>query len=92
VTEFALTVYGYEVMKHVDQRRGMERVVSSRDWQQLRDWHARAIPLPVVLEGVDRAFASLVANGKPVGNIGLPYITPAVEELWAERRDLYAGG
>ena len=54
-------------------------VLSPKDWALISDWHARAIPLPLVLESMRHAAERPGGRSAP-RNLG--YIAPAVEEAW----------
>ena len=58
---------------------GRPVVLSPRDWAWVADWHARAIPLSIVLEAID---ALRQPEGRRREPRGLAYIAPAVEEAW----------
>jgi hypothetical protein len=54
-------------------------VLSPKDWALISDWHARAIPLPLVLESMQHATERPRGRSAP-RNLG--YVAPAVEEAW----------
>jgi hypothetical protein len=57
-------------------------VLSPRDWELVLEWHAREIPLGVILEVLEEAGARSRARGSS-GPRSLVYLAAAVEETWA---------
>jgi hypothetical protein len=62
---------------HLRARRGVDHILSPRDFALARSWHAAGIPLATVLVGMDRAFE----QGTNVSSLG--YCRRRVEELAA---------
>ncbi len=54
-------------------------VLSPRDWARITDWHARGIPLQLVLEAIDAAFEPR-RRGRAARPRALSYLAPSVEE------------
>ncbi|HWX24709.1 MAG TPA: hypothetical protein VN083_06675 [Vicinamibacteria bacterium] len=69
-----LEAYIDSIEKHLRARRGVDHVLSPRDFALARSWHQAGVPLATVLVGVDRAFES----GEVVS---LSYCRRRVEEL-----------
>lgn len=81
--------YFQEIENHFAFRRGTPFVVNAKDWALMQQWHAAAIPLPVVIEAIDSVFDKQEAKGKTVN--GLRYVRHAVKEMWDERKELQVG-
>lgn len=72
--------------------RGAPLLLSPADWQVARRWHGEGIPLEVVVKALEEVFArrrERQAKGKIQS---LRYCAPAVEQAWAEIRELTAAG
>lgn len=54
----AVEAYVEAIEAHLRARRGMDHVLSPRDFAQARSWHQAGVPLATVLVGIDRAFDS----------------------------------
>jgi hypothetical protein len=50
--------YVEAIEAHLRARRGVDHVLSPRDFAQARSWHQAGVPLATVLVGIDRAFDS----------------------------------
>ena len=77
-----------EVERAFVARRGGASVVSPADWQLILDWERRGIPLPVVVEGIRRAFDRRAAAS---GRLGLRACARSVEAVFADHRRRRAG-
>ena len=77
-----------EVERVFVARRGGASVVSPADWQLILDWERRGIPLPVVVEGIGRAFDRRASAS---GWLRLRACVPAVEAAFAGYRRSRAG-
>jgi hypothetical protein len=53
-----LEAYVEAIEGHLRARRGVEHILSPRDFALARKWHAAGVPLATVLVGMDRAFDS----------------------------------
>ena len=53
-----LEAYVEAIEGHLRARRGVEHILSPRDFALARTWHEAAVPLATVLVGMDRAFES----------------------------------
>lgn len=69
-------------------RRGGAAVASPADWQLILDWERRGVPLPVVLEGLDRAFERRLS---PSPRLALRACAGPVETAFAAYRRRRAG-
>lgn len=83
--------YFLEVEAHFAARRGTPFIFSAKDWALLKSWRSDGIPLPVVLEAIDRCFDKRADSGRKGTISSLGYCRHAVKELWEERKDLAVG-
>lgn len=92
--EAELSSEDHDFFRAVEERfvalRGTATLLSPADWQLARAWRREGIPLDVVLEGLERAFARHRERGRTGRISSLRYCRPLVEEAWRERRDLGA--
>ena len=51
-----MEVYVEAVEGHLRARRGVDHILSPRDFALVRSWHQAGVPLATVLVGIDRAF------------------------------------
>jgi hypothetical protein len=72
-----LEAYVDAIEGHFRARRGVQHVLTPRDFALARSWHQRGVPLATVLVGLDRAFDA----GRDVGS--LAFCRRGVEELAA---------
>jgi hypothetical protein len=56
VRDPAVEAYVEAIEAHLRARRGVEHILSPRDFGLARGWHERGIPLATVLVGIDLAF------------------------------------
>lgn len=54
----AVEAYVEAIEAHLRARRGVDHMLSPRDFAQARSWHQAGVPLATVLVGIDRAFES----------------------------------
>jgi hypothetical protein len=73
----AVEAYVHAIETHMRARRGLDHILSPRDFALARSWHAGGVPLATVLVGMDRAFET----GANVTS--LAYCRRWVEELAA---------
>jgi hypothetical protein len=52
----AVEAYVQAIETHMRARRGLDHILSPRDFALARSWHAAGVPLATVLVGMDRAF------------------------------------
>ena len=83
--------YFLEIESHFAERRGTPFVFSAKDWALMKAWQEDGVPLPVVIEAIDRCFESRAAAGRRRGISSLSYCRHAVRDLWEERKDLGVG-
>jgi hypothetical protein len=69
--------YVEAIEAHLRARRGLDHILSPRDFAQARSWHQAGVPLATVLVGIDRAFD---AGG---GVASLTFCRRRVEDLVA---------
>jgi len=55
-TDAEMEVYVEAVEGHLRARRGVDHILSPRDFALVRSWHQAGVPLATVLVGIDRAF------------------------------------
>jgi hypothetical protein len=72
-------VYARAIERRWGEALGRPVVLSPRDWAWVADWHARSIPLSLVLDSID-ALRDL--QGRRREPRGLAYVAPAVEQAW----------
>jgi hypothetical protein len=77
MTTSAIEEYVSAIETHLRARRGVEHILSPRDFALARAWHEAGVPLATVLVGMDRAFEQ---NPKVTS---LAYCRRRVEELAA---------
>jgi len=77
VTDPAIEEYVSAIEHHLRARRGVEHILSPRDFALARAWYEAGVPLATVLVGMDRAFE----QGPSVSS--LAYCRRRVEELAA---------
>lgn len=73
----AIEEYVSAIETHLRARRGVEHILSPRDFALARSWHESGVPLATVLVGMDRAFEQSAAVSS------LAYCRKRVEELAA---------
>ena len=77
VKDPGLEAYVEAIEGHLRARRGVDHILSPRDFALARGWHAAGVPLATVLVGMDRAFESATDV------TSLAYCRRRVEELAA---------
>jgi hypothetical protein len=80
-----------EIESHFAERRGTAFVFSAKDWALLKSWRDEGIPLPVIIEAIDRCFDKRAESGRKGPISSLRYCRHAVKEIWEERKDLTVG-
>jgi len=71
--------YAREIEREWSRLLDRPVVLSPKDWALISDWHARAVPLPLILESMRYAATRPGGRSAP-RNLG--YVAPAVEEAW----------
>ena len=56
LADTAVEAYVLAIEAHLRARRGVDHILSPRDFAQARAWHQAGVPLATVLVGIDRAF------------------------------------
>jgi len=84
--------YFLEIESHFAARRNTPFILSAKDWALMKQWQTEGVPLAVVVEAIDTVFEKNETSGRRRIINSLSYCKHAVKELWAERRELYAGG
>ncbi len=74
------------------KRRGAPFFLSPRDLALVAEWEAAAIPLDIILEGIERAFENRRDPARGTKGLGLAFCRAQVERAWAQHRDRKAGG
>jgi hypothetical protein len=81
--------YWEEIERYFVKKRGNALILSPKDWPLVSSWQERGIPLELIYEGIDQAFARLEEKHKisPRQTIQtLAYCQYDVEELWNARK------
>jgi len=73
------SVYAREIERRLSRILDRPVVLSPKDWALISDWHARQIPLTLILESLRYAAEQPSRRGAPRT---LSYVAPAVEEAW----------
>lgn len=73
------------------ERRGAPFVLSPKDQAAIASWEERRIPLPAVLEGIERAHEALKARGRGSRGFSLTACERQVDAAFAQHRDRTAG-
>lgn len=85
--------YFQEIARRFLGRRGAPFFVSAKDLALVSDWERSGIPLAVVLEGIEQAFAARPAGAPPRGKVlSLAFCRPQVERAFERERDRKVGG
>jgi hypothetical protein len=84
--------YFLEIESHFAARRGTPFVFSAKDWALMKSWQADGVPLPVVIEAIDRCWDKSREGRRRRTVSSLSYCRHAVAELWEERKSLHIGG
>jgi hypothetical protein len=81
------------VEERLAEMRGAPLVLSSRDWERVRRWRERGIPLTVVLRALGDVLGPSTApeGGGPPRLRPLAYCERAVEQRWKSQRDGVVG-
>jgi hypothetical protein len=92
----AVNYFGYfsEIEEYFWKKRGAHLLVSPLDWAIMESWQKAAIPLAVVLKGIDRAFESYQRSRRAAGGRSLKslaYCVDAVLDAAEEAKEAAAG-
>ena len=84
--------YFQEISRAFLARRGVPFFLSPKDLELIASWEEAGVPLAVVLEGIDRAFAPLPEGKRPRGKVlTMAYCQNQVRKLHDLRRDRRVG-
>ena len=84
--------YFEEIARHFLERRGAPLFLSAKDLDLISAWERAGIPLPVVLEGIGRAFAARRPGASPRGKVlSLSFTSAQVEKAFERDRDRKVG-
>ena len=84
--------YFQEISRAFLARRGAPFFLSPKDLDLIASWEKAGVPLAVVLEGIDRAFAPLLESKRPRGKVlSMAYCQNQVRKLYDLRRDRRVG-
>ena len=85
--------YFQEIARHFLERRGAPFFLSAKDLDLISAWERTGVPLPVVLEGIEKAFATRRAGASMRGKIlSLSFCRAQVEGAFERERDRKVGG
>lgn len=85
--------YFQEIARHFLAKRGAPFFLSARDLDLVSSWERAGIPLPVVLEGIEKALDVPRAGSPAKGKImSLSFCRRAVERAFDQHRDRRVGG
>ena len=74
--------YARAIERILERVRGAPVVLSPRDFRYVADWHARGVPVALVLEGIEAAATRRRGRSSRPRTITLAYVAPGVEEAW----------
>lgn len=78
-------IYWEEIERYFSKKRGNALILSPKDWPLVTSWQERGIPLELIYEGIDKAFARLEEHQNPAQRRTirtLTYCKYDIEELW----------
>lgn len=87
----AASTYARRIARALEGARERPGVLSPRDWALIDDWHARGVPLAVVLETLETTLAERRGLAAALERRGLRAIAGAVERTWGTIREGRAG-
>ena len=82
--------YWEEIERYFAKKRGHALILSPKDWPLVTSWQERGIPLEVIYQGIDQAFARLEEKQRTSRRQPIRTLTAcqsAVEELWHARKE-----
>jgi len=93
MTETESDRYFEEIAKHFLDRRGAPFFLSAKDLDLVSSWERAGIPLPAVLEGIERAFAARRPGAPARGKVlALSFCRAQVEASFERHRERKVGG
>lgn len=81
-------MYIEDVENYFCQKKGKSLILSPKDWTLIKKWWTDGIPLPLVLQGIDAAFANN-PNPKKINSIG--YCESEILSLWEVYKENMVG-
>jgi hypothetical protein len=85
--------YFQEIARHFLERRGAPFFLSAKDLDLISAWERTGVPLPIVLEGIEKAFAARRAGAAMRGKVlALSFCRAQVESAFERERDRKVGG
>ena len=91
MTDEHQSAYYRTIAREFLRRRGAPFFLSPRDLSLIASWEERAIPLTVILEGIERAFENRRDRSRGTKGLGLSFCERQVERALAQRTDRAAG-
>lgn len=93
MTETETDRYFEEIAKHFLERRGAPFFLSAKDLDLVSSWERTGVPLPAVLEGIERAFAARRPGAPARGKVlALSFCRAQVEASFERHRERKVGG
>jgi hypothetical protein len=83
--------YFQEIEAHFALRRGTPFILNAKDWALMKKWYDDGVPLPIVIEAIDKVFERNEASGRKKVISSLSYCRHSIKELWQDRQNLYVG-
>jgi hypothetical protein len=84
--------YYRAIARHLILRRGAPFLLSPREIDLIARWEAASIPLPVVLEGIDRSFERMKKKKRFLASFSLLLCDGEVQRAYAQHRERLVGG
>ena len=88
-----MTAYSYweEIERYFTKKRGNALILSPKDWPLVTSWQEQGIPLELIYEGIDNAFARLEQKQSPAQRRTLRTLNACrydVEKLWNAHKEV----
>jgi len=83
--------YYRAIARHFILRRGAPFLLSPREIELIARWEASSIPLPVVIEGIDRTVEKMKKKKRPLASFSLLLCASEVARAYAQHRDRLVG-
>jgi len=84
--------YYRAIARHLILRRGAPFLLSPREVDLIARWEAASIPLPVVLEGIDRSVERMKKKKRFLASFSLLLCDGEVQRAYAQHRERLVGG
>lgn len=85
--------YFQEIARHFLERRGAPFFLSAKDLDLISAWERAGVPLPIILEGIEKSFAARRAGAAMRGKVlSLSFCRAQVESAFERERDRKVGG